>query len=49
MEDIAKQCDEYHSKLISLQREHEHLQEENKALKEEVISFFFLIISYFKN
>jgi hypothetical protein len=52
MDDVAQQCDEYHNRLVSLQTDYAHLQEENKALKEEVFVFFspiFLLFLILKN
>jgi hypothetical protein len=50
LNDICKQRDELHAHLTSLQLEHERIQQENKALKEEVFVFsflFHLLFSYY--
>ena len=36
MNDILKQRDQFHNQIISLQNDFEQVQQENKALKEEV-------------
>jgi hypothetical protein len=46
MDDIIKQRDECHSQLTSLQNEFQHIQHENKALKDEVL-ISYLILSLF--
>jgi membrane protein insertase Oxa1/YidC/SpoIIIJ len=47
MDEILKQRDELHKQLTSLQNEYEQMQQENKALNEEVCLSFLLFSSIF--
>ncbi len=47
MNELIQQRDELHQQLISLRNQYEQIQQENKALNEEVFLIYFLIYPLF--